>query len=216
MIEIFDGYGHLAPQNIDAEEVEKLPEPERAALFECLKHARAAEEAEERVTIARKRVNDLMREHDAALAADHAANPPISKENALRAVIAANRPGYVPTKVKANEKTRKRLAVATEELAAARSELIQMDASARVLGAKRSDAILAYMNSKPKISAMDVHREMVAKQNATKLAMHLGEIPVPVPPPAPRYEIDRVLAQRGTQNSRTVKNPRRLIPTRGR
>src|SRR5260370_31838700 len=164
----------------------------------CLAAGRAAEEAEVRVTVARKLRDDRTRVRDAALAADQEANPSILPHQALALVIAANKPGYKPKPAKVNKKTRDALAVAVAELAEARAEYTRAEASLKKLSAIRGEKIVLWMNTQPKITQETVHREMVAKEQATKLAIANGEIPAPVKAePVRQFEIDRIFAARG-------------------
>jgi hypothetical protein len=191
---IFNEFGHLS-DSIDPAAVEALPDNERDALIACLAACRTAEAGEERVNAARRLVRSRMQEHDAALAADHAAHPPITHQQALAAVVAANRPGYKPRPNKVNEETRKALAAVIVALSDARGELTQAEASLRTLSAKRGDAIVAWMNAGPKITAASVHREMLAKDGETRAAIARGEIEAPAKPTRVfMSNLDQVLA----------------------
>jgi phytoene/squalene synthetase len=90
MIDIFDSIGRVAPDKIDPSAIDKMPDDQREALLACIAACRIAEDAEDRLAVARKSVTEKMRVYDEALAADQLANPPIDRISALRAVIAAN------------------------------------------------------------------------------------------------------------------------------
>jgi hypothetical protein len=193
-LNVFDAYGKLA-DDIDPAAVEALPDNERDTLFACLAACRTAEAGENRRDAARKLVGELMRSHDAALAADIAANPPLTHAACLAEVSAAQRPGYKPKPAKADAKTRKALAAVIVELSEARAELTQAEATLRTLSAKRGDAIVAWMNAGPKITAESVHREMVAAEGDRKLKIANGELPAPVKAaPVFMSHLDQVLA----------------------
>src|SRR5260221_619880 len=134
MLNIYDSIGRVDPAAIDPAEVEKLPEPQRAALFECIKASRAAEDGEDRLGAARKLVVQTMRDYDVALAADQEANPPIDHITALRDVIAANNPN-APKRPqrKIDKETRAALDMAVTALAEARAELANAEVSLRTL-----------------------------------------------------------------------------------
>lgn len=134
MIELFNSLGALCLDKIDPSEIEILPDAERSALFNCIQHSAAAQEAEARRDAARKSINELNRAYEAALALDNSENPPLTHQQCLMASIAANDPEhYKPVKVKANLKTRTALATAAENLGAARAELNQAEAALKIL-----------------------------------------------------------------------------------
>lgn len=209
MLNIFDAYGHVSA-DIDPAAVEALPDSQRNSLFAALQCCKFAEAGEERVSVARKRRDELNRSHDACLAADHLANPPTTHQQALLAVSEANRLGrdYKPAKSKANEKTRAALAAVIVELSEARAEVTQAEAALRSLSAKRADAVMAWMNSGEKITAESVHREMVAAQADRKLAILNGEIEAPkVATVKHQSHLDAVLAGPGKSISRGNRRP---------
>lgn len=202
MIELFDGYGHISA-DIDPAAVEAMGEIERDALMRCLAAARAAELGEDRVLIARKHRDELNRSHDEALAADIAANPPYTHQQALLAVSEANRPGHKPKPARANENTRKALAAVIDELSEARAELTQAEAALRTLSTARGNAVLAYINSGERASADKIHRQMVEAEADRKLA---GIAPK-VATVQHQSQLDAVLAGPGKSISRGSKRP---------
>lgn len=210
-IELFDSLGRLCLDAIDPAEIEILPDAERTALFDCIKHSAAAQDGEARRDAARSSVSELNKAYEAARVADHEANPAMTHQQCLMASIAANDPEhYKPAKIKTNLKTRATLAKVAEELGAARAELNRAEAELKILSKTRGDSIVAYLRTRPKVTQESLIREVAARENATRVAIHRGELPAPPEPEPPRYAIDQVLSQRGTQNSRSVKNPRRL------
>jgi hypothetical protein len=211
MINLFNELGKLSTDTIDPLEVENLPEAERTAMFECIAASKEAEAGEDRLIAARKSVHELMRTYDEALAADNLANPPITAQAAHAAVIAANLPGYVPKKIKADTKTRAALAKVSDDLATARIEFIQSEAASRLLSEKRGNKFLAFMNSKEPITAESVHRENIAREQARKLAIAKGEIEAPKSnEPIRQHQIDRVMSG----SSRERGNRRPVYPSR--
>jgi hypothetical protein len=213
MINLFNELGKLSTDAIDPLEVENLPEAERVALFACIQSARDAEAGEDRHSAARKLVHERMREYDAALEADNLANPPILPRQAQDAVIAANLPGYVPKKIKADPKSRAVLAKASTDLADARAAFIQAEAAMRLLSENRGTKILAYMNSKEAITRDSLVREIIAREQDTKLKIARGELPAPKSnAPVFTSQLDRVMSS----GSRERGNKRPTYPSRVR
>jgi hypothetical protein len=195
-INLFDAYGRVADLKDQAAAIEALPDNERDALMACLAACAAAEDGENAVSDARRQVGNLMREHDAALAADNEAAIPSHAEN-VAAVAAANRPGYKPKPAKPRT-TSAALGAAIASLAEARAVLNRADAAFRVLSARRGEAILSWMACQPKVTTFDVHREMVAAEAERKLDIIHGRVEAPpVAAPVKVSELDRVLGARG-------------------
>jgi hypothetical protein len=95
---VFDAYGKIRSDlESEAATIEALPDEARAKLFACITAVKASEAGQDRVSAARKDVREKDAVWNAALLAYEQTQVPQSAENALRAVIAAQRPGYKPT-----------------------------------------------------------------------------------------------------------------------
>lgn len=195
-LNIFDHVGHV--RDIAPEEVPD-DQDQREALFKCLAACRAAEEGEARRDAARKVVTERMREHDAALAADHEAHPPATHQENLLAAIAARKPGYKPKPAKIDSKIRDALDSAMVALAEARAELTRATAALKELDRARGEATIAWINVGPSVTQESLHREMVAAEQERKTAIAEGRMKAPPPKPvrAHQSELDKVLAGRG-------------------
>lgn len=200
--EIFDRHGNIAA-DIDPAAVEAMDDGLRAILMSTLADARAAEAADQHRIECRTAVNVAIRAHDAALAADHIKNPPVSFQDAQLAVINRNRPDYKPPKHRVHAKAREALATAIEVLASARSALTIAEDNFRLADKARSTAVQKWIDAIPRVTQETIHREMVAKDQARRMDIAMGRVPAPVVvEPVREHEIDRVLASRGKTANR--------------
>src|ERR1700692_694860 len=144
-LSIFDAYGKIRDLSSDEDvaAIENLPDDHRTKLFECITASKASEAGQDRVAAARADVRQKDAIYNAALEADHKANPPSTHKSALAAVIAANA-GRKPEPVKVNKKTRAALAEADMVLAEARATLTRATEEFPTLQAKAGDAINAW------------------------------------------------------------------------
>jgi hypothetical protein len=193
-MDIFDSQGGL--RALSSEEVEMLSDDLRLILMDdVLPACVAATAGEDRLVAARVNVRQLMVKEDAARAANNAANPPLSHQEALADVVAANQ-GIKRKPRKSNEQTRLALAKVSDELAAARSELTAADRDLKTLSAERGTAIMKFIAAQEPISALDVTKAYLANNQKRLLDVAEGRAAAPAPPPAPRSELDRVLLNR--------------------
>lgn len=211
-LSIFDQRGRIRPldNGADVAAIEALPDDHRETLFACLAAVTARDEADARMAAARNRVREL----DAATTAELYAEPTTvtkigeltlasptrnaDQKNAehvaaLRAVSAAQRPGYVPAKP-VKDKKKEAIVAADNALLEARAELIRATAELRRAERKSGEAIEAWRKCLPTMSRDTLMRDHVARGQAARAArVARGESPEP-PRPIPQYvsELDRV------------------------
>ena len=106
-MDYFNHLGHLR-EDFDEAEIEAMGDAERAAFMTMLADCRAAETAEAHLSVTRLRVHDLMKAHDAALAAEQIANPASSFQENMLAVINAKNGHLTPKAEKDGEKVARR------------------------------------------------------------------------------------------------------------
>jgi len=198
-LEVFDRFGNIA-DNIDPAEVEALPDDRREILIGMLKVARAAEAADDYRIACRKNVSDGMRTHDAAVAADHIANPAITMRSAQLAVINRGKKDWKPEPRKVNKKTRDALAFAITALAEARADLTRADAAFLIADRARSAAVQKWIDAIPKVTQLSLHKEMCAVDFQRRLDIAEGRVEAPaIVKRVLEYPIDEFFAARGTK-----------------
>jgi hypothetical protein len=215
---IFDGYtirDLSSPADVSA--IEALSDDHRAKLFECIAACRARDAGSDRVVAARADVrikeaahNDAVDAHSGLLQSRDSVtgvpdyspraganlNPVLKNAEhvaALRAVAAAQRPGYVPAKPVKN-KLKTAMDKAAAELADARAELYRATSEARTLETKAGDAINAYRQTLPVFTRDDLMKQHVAAGQAERMARVMrGEHP-DAPKVVPQFasELDRI------------------------
>jgi hypothetical protein len=212
-ISIFDQHGRPRDLSGDADvaAIEALPDDHRETLFACLAAITAQAEADARMVAARNRVRELeaatqsdgryaepvtvttIGEHTFTSPARNADQKFVEHAAAMRAVSAAQRPGYVPAKP-VKDKNKEAMVAAENAVLEARAELIRSTAELRAAQQKSGLAIDAWRKCLPVMSRDTLMKDHVARGQAERAArVARGECPEP-PRPAPKYlsEIDRV------------------------
>jgi hypothetical protein len=240
---IFDGPHVRAFSKEDVEKIEALPDDQRAALFEVVSMDRANIAASERHVAARTAVREKSDAYNAALNAfngnvlqvstdgqplgpqseakiDPRANAKREAE-ARAAVVAAQRPGYVPAKVKANP-LKPALDKAETELADARVEFQRATIDFATAEHRYGEAVVAWRALQPTISRNTLMQDHIRKgmeERARRVAAGLpADMPTNAPDPT-SSPLQAAMSARGKQ--KTVNTPRFLgsnvaVPGSGR
>jgi hypothetical protein len=236
LISIFDGYGKIRDLSGDADvaAIEGLPdEPHRKALFEVIAASNARDAGSDRVVAARKAVrikeiafadasaaysgvvplrDTVTGNADNSPRAGATLNPAIKNAEhvaALRAVSAAQRPGYVPAKPTKN-KLKAAMDKAEAELADARAEIYRATSELRRLETKAGEAINAWRACLPVMDRNTLMKSHIAAGQAERAArVARGEHP-DAPKVVPQYssELDRI------KGAGKIKPPRPLMSGR--
>jgi hypothetical protein len=105
---------------------------------------------------------------------------------------------------------RNALVKASIELEASRAEIYSAESALQALAANRAQAIMAWIKINPPPTQDQVHRQMMAKEQAEKLArVKAGLTPEPVKPaPVYRWPLEEALAA-GKVNKRPNYGPAR-------
>jgi hypothetical protein len=189
---------------IDPAEVAKLSDEEQAILAIVVEAIQNREAAHERLRIAKEKVREAQRVEAEKFAAHQIANPPVTALEAHRASIAAFNGEPAPKKSTSHAKH----AVVRPEMEwrKAQSDVAdaQTELQAAMNHATRADkiegeAMAALISVMPPPSAEDVHRQMVAREQARKLERVSKGLPADPPkiPTHGRSELDRLAAHRG-------------------
>jgi hypothetical protein len=195
---IFDSYGHVS-KSISPDEVEALDDATRDTLMSTLTACRAAEQKEIEIADLRKSVALAVQLHTAALAAYDVACPPVTHQQALLAVIAANDPTRAKPK---RVKPTKAVIEATATRDAAIASLIKVKLAfdvaqftLRGLNKARGAAIVKWAACLPHVTPEMVTREYINHGVAERVAIANGEMPAPVVPEPPhRWPLEIAMA----------------------
>lgn len=181
--DVWDAYGKVrADLASEAATIEALPDNLRSILFTMLSDARAAEECESSIAELRKAVNAAMHAHDVCVLAVDKANPPMTHQAALNAVIAANAGRPVDQGRPKNPKPAAALKAAIEELTATRNELQRAQSDFKLLSRARGESIARWVAALPLITPLSVTREHIARDEERRVAIERGEVAPPTEP----------------------------------
>jgi hypothetical protein len=209
-VEFLNKYGMIQLDLIRDEDVAALNPEQAQALSIIIDAVRSREAAELRRNDARKRVHLATNAEMAAMAANDVANPPASFLDIRKAAINAfNGVDEEPVKSKSHPKHAKvgpRLAFekAMAETADARLELQAATAHHRRCELIEGDAMANWISVNKPPSQAEVHRAMLAKEQAAKLERVAKGLP-PTAPTKPTHgsaAVDVAAAQRGRAGTR--------------
>ncbi len=215
-LELFSKLGQLDTSKVTEADVEAMTEAQRSAFFECIQDCQATENAEARERAAVILAREKMIAQASALEAHTKANPAQTRIEAMREVQAAqNGTPLNKAAPKSHPKiAHKSVRVAYEkselELTEARAELYAAQADVRRLRPISADALSKFMATFRQKSTMEVHREVIAAQQAERIRRVKDGLPAePVKPePVHQWPISKALASNGG-NKRPYSTPRR-------
>ncbi len=216
-MELFNKLGQLDTSKVSEADVEAMTEDQRSAFFECIRACQATENAEARERAAVILTREKMQAQVSALEAHTKANPPQTRIEAMREVQAAQNGTPI---IKAAPKSHPKHAIKAPRLAYEKSELELTEARAELYAAQAdvrrlrpisADALSKFMATFRQLSAMDLHRQVIAGQQAERLRrIEAGLTPEPVKPePVHQWPISKALAGNGQHKRPTFGTPRR-------
>jgi hypothetical protein len=228
---IFDAYGKIR-SDLDTEQatIEALPDDQRETLFVCISTVTARGDCENRVIAARADVrkkeviyNEAVMAFDQTAPSDnmhaeakrnpkHAYEKDAQRIANIRAVSAAQQPGYFSPKIVKN-KLKSAMDAANVALTDARAELTRATGELKVLEARCGEAINRWRMVQSTPSAEEVTRAYIASGQAERMRrVANGESAEPVKAASPNIsELDKVLGARGktaTNRTPTYHGPR--------
>ena len=174
--ELFDKFGRFDVSGFTPEIIEAtMNEDQQAAFFECIEACKATDDAEARERASVILVREKMQAQAVALDLHIKSNPGQSRIEAMREVIAAQ--SGTPQKAAPKSSHPKiahkgpRLAYEKSELelTAARVQMYAAQSDVRRWRPVSADALTKFMGTFKQKSTMDLHREVIAGQQAERM-----------------------------------------------